>query len=596
MMTVATYDAIASPGFNEIEEEPTISEYYLVGDEDNPSIVDGHSVLSGIMDQVTLKGINKDQVTTEVEALQDTLKSVDGSRQDSTLSKEKQGLPLNQLKIIEPPYSPELIKLFSQKDETNTRCIAAKAQDAVGRAWTLEVEKSIKSTPGNFDEEDIVDAEKLKQATIQIQEATSFFTNCNQVFGLEGVLLKAAMDLESIGWCAIEVIRSADMKVHSLDYAPADKFRVVEGWKGFLELREGGKKVFYQPFGQKVLSKKRIDPMTNKGYPYSPDLDGELTAENAEFNMIDWAEGRPTDNFLSSANEIIWIVKHHPATLYYGISDVVPILPKILINLNINQYSLQFFEHNTIPRYVIIIKGAKLDNAVKDAILKYFQTEVKGRAHKTLILPLPTGRGNVEVVFQKLDADNQDGWFREQYKDNADSIRISHGVTAAIIGQSETASLGSGKGLSQAEIYKDRIVIPSQQRWSAILNNILSVGRGLHLICVVFEEIDTRDNETKMRVFSGYFDRGIVTINQVRAAGGLGSPIKGGDRAFIKVGNAILFVDEMDGMKSTLADPMELAKVNAEAKQKAGGDFKNKPPANAPENTAIQTIQRGPQA
>ena len=595
-MTIATYDAIAAPGFGEIEDEPTISEYYLVGDEDNPSIVDGHSVLSGIMDQVTLKGFDKDQVVKEVQGLEDTAKSIDGSRQDSTLSKEKQSLPLNQLKIVEPPYSPELIKLFSQKDETNYRCIAAKAQDAVGRKWKLEVEKSIKSTPGSYDEEDVVDEEKLAQAALQIQEATSFLNNCNHVFGLDGALLKAAMDLESIGWCAIEVIRSADMKVHSLDYAPADKFRVVEGWKGFLELREGGKKVFYQNFGQKVLSKERIDPMTGKGYPYSPDLDGELTAENAEFNMIDWTEGKPTSDFLTSANEIIWVVKHHPSTLYYGISDVVPILPKILINMNINQYSLQFFEHNTVPRYVIIIKGAKLDGPVKDAILKYFQTEVKGRAHKTLILPLPTGRGNIEVVFQKLDADNQDGWFREQYKDNGGSIRIAHGVPAAVIGESETASLGSGKGLSQAEIYKDRIVIPNQQKWSAILNSILSTGRGLHLICVVFEEIDTRDNETKMRVFSGYFDRGIVTINQVRAAGGLGSPIKGGDRAFIKVGNAILFVDEMIGMKSTLADPMELAKVNAEAKQKAGGDFKNKPPANAPENSATQVVQRGPQA
>ena len=584
---------------HDTEDEPTVTECYLVGDEDNPNVIDGQSLVQGLMDNVSMQGLSKDEVIKEVELIQDIQKSVEGSRQDSTLSKERRALSIRELRIVEPPYSPEIIKVFAHKDETNFRCVAAKAQDAVGRRWTLEMEKSIKTTPDEYDAEDVLGKEKLKEAAIQIQEATSFLNNCNSIFGLEGVVLKAAMDLESIGWCAIEVIRSADMKVHSLDYAPADKFRVIEGWKGFVELREGGKKVYYQPFGQKVLSKKRIDLMNNRGYPYSPDLDGPLDDANAEFSMISWEDGMPTTDFMKSANEIIWIVKHHPSTLFYGISDTVPILPKILINLNINQYALQFFEHNTVPRYVIIIKGAKLDSDVKDTILKYFQTEVKGRAHKTLILPLPTGRGNIEVTFQKLDADNQDGWFRETYKDNANSIRIAHGVTAAIIGQSETASLGSGKGLSQAEIYKDRVAVPNQEKWSKVLNTVLGVGRGLHLVCVVFAEIDTRDHESKMRVWTGHQDRGTVSINQVRAACGLGGPITGGDRPFVKIGNAILFIDEIPGMKSTIVNPLEMVKIQAEAKAKlqAGGDNRgNKPPQNASENTAIQTVDRGAQA
>lgn len=580
-----------------LEDDPIISEFYITGDEENPSLVDGKSVLRSLVDHITMKGYSSDQILQEHDNITDVKKSIEGSRQESTISKGKQIVPLCELRVVETPYPPEILKIFSQSDETNFRCIAAKAQDAVGRKWSIEIEKSQGNTPDLYDQEDVVDPTRLKAAAIQVAEATTFFSNCNSVFGLEGVLLKAAMDLESIGWAAIEVIRSADMKVHSLDYAPADRFKVLEGWRGFVEERQAGKKVYYQPFGQKVLSKKRINPNTNQGYPYSVELDGELTVANAEFNMIDWEEGKATDNFTSSASEIIWIVKHHPSTLYYGISESLPILPKILTNMHINQYSLQFFEHNTIPRYVVIIKGAKLDTTVKDAILKYFQTEVKGRAHKTMIIPLPTGRGEVSVTFQKLDADNQDGWFRESYKDNSNSIRIAHGVTAAIVGQSETASLGSGKGMSQAEIYKDRVAIPSQQRWSGILKDVLTRGRGLNLICVVFAELDTRDHETKMRVLSGYFDRGVVTINQVRAAGGLGGPIKGGDRAFIKVGNAIVFIDEMPGMKSTLADPVALAKVSQDSKVKlqAGGDTGNKPPMNAPVNDAIATVNRGPQ-
>ncbi len=569
-----------------VEEELPELTCYIVGDEDNPGIATGASVLRSIFDKVTMKGYSNDRIVQESSDLADIQKSIAGSAQESTLSRERMALPLNQLKVVEPPFPPELLKLFSRTDETNFRCIAAKAQDAVGRPWSLEAEKSNNLTPDIYDKEDLSDPERLKKVAAEILEASTFFKNCNSLFKLEGVLLKAALDLESIGWAAIEVIRSADLKVHSIDYAPADRFKVLEGWKGFVEGTESGTKTYYQPFGHKVVSKKRIDPNTLKPYPYSAELDGELTLNNAQFSLIDSKTGEPTSSFQNSANEIIWIVKHHPSTLYYGMSETVPILPKILINMNINQYSLQFFEHNTVPRYAVIIKGAKLSEEVKNAILTYFQTEVKGRAHKTMILPLPTGKGEVSVEFKKLDADSQDGWFRESYKDNADSIRISHGVTAAVVGQSESASLGSGKGMSQAEIYKDRVAIPNQDRWASELVNLLRLGRGLTLVQVKFAELDTRDHETKMREFTGYLDRGVVSINQVRAACSLGGPIKGGNRPFIKVGNSLVFIDELEDMKSTLP-PVP--------KGQAGGDTRaNIPPANAPENNAVTTVQRGP--
>ena len=425
----------------EIEEELPTIECFIVGDEDNPGIATGATVLRNIFDNVTMKGYTQDQIVTESNNLADIQKSIAGSVQESTISREKLGLPLNQLKVVEPPFPPELLKLFSRTDETNFRCIAAKAQDAVGRPWSLEGEKSNNQTPDTYDKEDTGDPEKLKKVAAEILEASTFFKNCNNIFKLEGVLLKAALDLESIGWAAIEVIRSADLKVHSIDYAPADRFKVLEGWRGFVEETQAGSKTYYQPFGHKVVSKTRLDPNTLQPCPYSVELDGELTVKNAEFALVDNSTGEPTNSFKDSANEIIWIVKHHPSTLYYGMSDTVPILPKILINMNINQYSLQFFEHNTVPRYAVIIKGAKLDETFKKTILSYFQTEVKGRAHKTMLLPLPTGKGDVSVEFKKLDADSQDGWFRESYKDNADSIRISHGVTAAVVGQSDSASL-----------------------------------------------------------------------------------------------------------------------------------------------------------
>ncbi|GAH06253.1 unnamed protein product, partial [marine sediment metagenome] len=49
-----------------------------------------------------------------------------------------------------------------------------------------------------------------------------------------------------------------------------------------------------------------------------------------------------------------------------------------------------FFQNNAIPRYVIIIKGGRLDTALKQKIKDYFTREIKKSAHSTLFMELPS--------------------------------------------------------------------------------------------------------------------------------------------------------------------------------------------------------------
>jgi capsid portal protein len=377
------------------------------------------------------------------------------------------------------------------------------------------------------------------------------------------------MDYEGLGWGAIEVIRSRDKKIARLAHVPASRLRVLKGWKGFVEIVGPTKFVFYQNFGEKLVSKDRNDSVVKRSAYYNPREDGPL--KNASWNLVDKDTGKPTANFKNSASELLWIPKHHSNTIYYGLGDVVPALGHILANIHIRDYFLQFFEYNAVPQYAIIIKGGKLTPEVKQTITKFFSEEVKGKAHKTLIIPVPATGGDVEVKFEKLSTDVKEGSFQATRKNNAQGIMTAHGVSPAIIGVNDAASLGSGKGLSQAEIYKDRVVTPSQKRWAGALNKLFRLGLGISLVRLEFDPLDIRDMQAESTLYGSYLDRGVLSINDVRKFAKLGDPIAGGERAFIKLGNNISFVDGLENadMETVNATNNEIDMLKLELKKRS---------------------------
>lgn len=535
-----------------VDGENTIEECFIT---DSGQAVSSDFLQSSVIRQ-SFKSMDSEKLyaATKQASLLDISKSVAGTTQsEQEIGRSGLGESLRQVKIVEPPYPPELLAQFLEVDETHFRCVKTKVTDAVGRDYIFDpiaLPNGRKFDPAMQTDED---RDKIDSETAQIQ---MFIEECNDIIGFDGVLERAGMDFEAIGWAAIEVIRSRDMKIRRISHIPASRVRVLRGWKGFVEVLGQDKHVYYQPFGQKVTSRTRKDPFTNKPEPFAPTLDGELSPSNLDWNMIDRKTGKPSGDFSTSANEIVWIPKHHASTIYYGIADIVAALGYVLANIHIRDFQLQYFEHNTVPRYAIIIEGAKLAEPVKKAITEYFGTHVKGKAHKTLIIPIPAMRGEVKVRFEKLDADVKESSFLESRKSNAQSIMAAHGVSPAIIGIAEHSELGSGKGLSQAEIYKDRIVTPSQRRWETFLNRLFRLGLGVQLVAMKFNPLDIRDREAEMDIYTGYLEKGTISINQVRKRVGLGDPVEGGDRQFYEGAQGVVFIDELNEQGS--ADKQEL--------------------------------------
>jgi len=547
------------------------------------SVVSANDLVRAMMKK-SMRGISADRIHKEAQNVGaiDIAKMVEGSTQ----SKEEIGRSdtyLHATKVVEPPYPPDLLSMFLEVDETHYRACKVKTTDAVGRPYTLEPTEA--ADGGEYDPSKASKEDKARIAA-EVKVIREFIADCNEIIGFDGTLERAALDHEGVGWAAIEVVRNCSMVATKIAHVPATRVRVLRGFKGFVELVGPEKYVYYQPFGRKILSKSREVAPGKKDY-YNPREDGPLDARKLEWNLVDRETGKPTKNFNRAANEIIWVPRHHANTIYYGITDVLPAIGDLLTKVHIRDYILQFFEHNTIPRYAVVIEGAKLADPVKKLIAEYFNTHVKGRAHKTLIVPIPSMKGEVKVRFDKLDSELDTESYLKARGVSRDGILTAHGTSPAILGIAEHSELGSGKGLSQAEIYKDRIVSPMQRRWAGVLNRLWRLGLGVRSVALKFDPLDIRDRNLEMLTLTGYVEHAIATLNEARRSLGWDPYEEGGDRAFWMTPQGPIFVDEMteqaSAERTALEDEIDGVKREqamqrlAETKREAG-EPPGKPP------------------
>ena len=489
-------------------------------------------------------------------------KGIEGSQQseEEIATGNIGSLTSSSKQYIEPPYDPQTMADFLEVDETHFRAVKAKVGDIVGKPYKIKsftrvLRSKSEAKSLKLDPEDYILATDHRT---EVRGLEKFIEKCNPQKGFLGTIQCAAMDYEAIGWAALEVIRSMDKKVARIAHVPAARIRVLKGHKGFVELAESTNVPYryYQNFGEKV-GKRGKSPITGKKefIPFEPDQDS-YSDSDLEWNLIDRKTGDPTRSINNAANEILFIPKVHCNTIYYGYSDIVPALKSLIMNTFIREHQIQFFENHAVPRYAVIVTGGTLSDDLKKGLLEYFTKEVRGQAHKTLVLCLPSNPNKeIKVEFKQLDSDRKEADFLESEKHNQKNIQVAHGTPPAILGVAEHSELGSGKGLSQAELYKDRIVLPSQYFWEEKLYELTSKGLGLIHAYIGFSPFDVRDRFTQMQVLTGYVQNGIFDINDCLEELDK-PPTEGGEVRFIK-GDKFVKIKDLLTNDSTIAQPKE---------------------------------------
>jgi capsid portal protein len=475
-------------------------------------------------------------------------------------------------KIQPTPYDPNAIIKLMKMSEVHAKCVRVKVRDSVARSYKIKSRFPIRTSDTDKVGSDYGISITEKEFQEDSRKIVKFIESCNSHEEFSEICYKVGLDKESIGWGAFEVIRDGSGKIARLQHIPATRVRVLEGFSGFVE--EDPSKVgedrytFYQPFGYKV-GKWVDDPYDLRQKPgkvfkpYDPDEDGELRIGNngLTFNLIDKFTGdrikrKSTAAFKDAANEILFIPNTDNTTIYYGITDAISALGGIIVNSKIEDYFHQFFEHNCVPRYVVIIKGATVQDEFLRLITDYFENKVKGSAHKTMILAL-TGYGNknIEVEFKPLDMNLDSKDFSEIKKANDQRIMTAHGIPPAVLAINETANLGSGRGMSQADLYKNRVILPLQLYWASRLNKLFKLGLGCRFAKIEFDPMDIRDALQVAQALNLLLNLGVLTINEARRQLGMEGNLLGGDVAFVRIkeGSAIK-VEDLPNLTTKLAE------------------------------------------
>jgi PBSX family phage portal protein len=309
------------------------------------------------------------------------------------------------------------------------------------------------------------------------------------------------MDYEAIGNLGLEVVRKDKIPV-ALYHIPFHTMRVCTDNNTYVQIR-GTKKIRFRRFNTE-----------EKIYKAWVETIGEVK------------------DIPDSGHEIIHILNYHPCSSFYGVPDIISALGSLLGQIEARDYNLRFFENNAVPDYAIVIEGGEFTPESKKTIKAYFENELKGSTHRTLVLPVDEG---VKVTFEKLTVEVRDSSFRLYRADNRDEIIRAHGIPPRRVGIAEAGGLGgTGEAKWQAENYKTSIVRPSQEILEYRINDFLIQGGfGISDWILQFSQIDLTDELEDARINEIYVKAGVKSVNQVRGELGY-DPIPGGEEPWVQ--------------------------------------------------------------
>ena len=389
--------------------------------------------------------------------------------------------------IVQPPYNMLYLSQLYDVSPYHHSAVNAKVANVIGLGYKFEETFAVTQKV----QEVIDDPKRLDKLRVKIEKARedlrSYLESLNSDDSFTENMKKVYTDLEATGNAYLEVGRTSTGKIGYIGHIPTTTMRIRRHRDGFVQ-------VVYN----------RYTFFRNFGDTETPDQIG-------------------TD---PQPNEVIHFKKFTPSNTYYGIPDILSAKNAVAGDEFAQRFNLDYFENKAVPRYIITVKGAKLNADSERKLLEFFQTGLKGRNHRTLYIPLPSDGENARVEFnmEPIEAGVQDSSFKNYAVENRDRILIAHRVPISKIGMPADVSLANAKDADKT--FKEQVCRPMQDELEYKLNKI--IAEFTDAFTLRFEELALTDEETMARIDDTYLKGKVILPNEVRQRKGL-APIEGGD-------------------------------------------------------------------
>ncbi len=384
--------------------------------------------------------------------------------------------------VVSPPYDLDTLAGLYDSSAIHNASIAARVMNTVGLGFEFveNMRAKRKIEKASDDEEKMYRTRKSFQD--ERERLEEIFENANIEETFLETMIKIWQDVLTIGNGYMEIGRNNSGQIGYIGHIPGTLVRVRRKRDGFVQIANSNKiaAVYFRNYGDK----ESPDPINSD----------------------------------SSPNEIIHFKTYSPKHTYYGIPSSVSAAAAIIGDKFAKEYNIDYFENKAIPRYAIVLKGAKLSNKSKQELINYFRKEVKGRNHGTLVIPIPSSIGSdSDIRFEKLEAGVQDSSFDKYRKSNRDEILVANRVPAPKVGVYDNANLAVSRDADKT--FKTQVIGPDQIIIEKKINRV--IAEFSNLLEFKFKRIDLIDEDIQSRINDRYLRTEILSPNEVRATLGL---------------------------------------------------------------------------
>lgn len=391
--------------------------------------------------------------------------------------------------VVEPPYDLYSLAKIYELSAPNYAAINAKAANIVGLGYDLMPTLNVKQRLEEIEDTDVLARARRKLAK-QKEQIIEWLESRNDDDTLTSTLMKVFIDAEATGNGYIEIGRKNTGEIGYIGHIPSATMRVRRLRDGFVQIVQG-RAVFFRNFQGREPNPFGVDE-------------------------------RP--------NEIIHIKSYTPTNTYYGIPAIVPAQVAMAGNEFAGKFNLDYFENRAVPRYIFWLKGAKMAPAAEQRLFEFFQGNLRGANHRTVLIPLPgdTETQKVEMKMEPIETKIQDSSFKEYKKMNIQEILMAHRIPAAKIGYSDNVSLAAAREFDRT--FKEQVCRPSQDSLEKKINQI--VAEKTDSFKIQFNELTLTDEETQSKIDEKYLRMQVIVPNEVRSRLGMSS-LPDGDKVVI---------------------------------------------------------------
>jgi PBSX family phage portal protein len=377
---------------------------------------------------------------------------------------------------------------FYDTNFANHAAIDAKVANTVGLGYRFETAPDVVIRMENMENQSAMDKARKRLERIK-GEAIEWIESLNSDDSFLTTMEKVNLDLESTGNAYIEVGRTVTGEVGYLGHIPATTMRVRRIRDGFTQI-VSGQVVYFRNFGG-----TNPNPITEDPRP----------------------------------NEVIHLKAYSPLNTFYGVPDILSAYLSLKGDQLAAQFNIDYFENKAVPRYIVVVKGAKLDSESEDRLFRFLQTGLKGQNHRTLYVPLPADQdGNkIEFTMVPIEANVQEASFDKYHQKNRDNILMAHQVPLSKLGGVDAGGLAAA--LSQDRTFKEQVTRPAQRYIEKMINKV--VRTKTDLVSLKFKELTLTDEVSQSQILERYLKTQVITPNEAREQ--LGMPHRpDGDEVF----------------------------------------------------------------